>query len=154
MPGTEQTEEIKNQDFYRRLREKILNWAKSQEGLSHQWADILLLAPDMFYLLIRLAADPDVPVSEKAKLAIATAYFVSPLDFLPEIFLGPVGFLDDIVFASYALNSILNQIDPEIVRRHWVGQDDALTTIQKIISQADQLIGSGLVKKIRNLIKS
>ncbi len=153
MSDTEQTEEIKNQDFYRKLREKILTWAQSQEGMSHQWADILLLAPDIFYLLIRLAADPDVPVSEKAKLAIATAYFVSPLDFLPELFLGPIGFLDDIVFAAYALNSILSRTDPEIVRKHWAGKDDVLVTVQKIIVQADQIIGSGLVKKIRNLVK-
>lgn len=153
MPETEKTEEIKNQDFYRKLREKILTWAKSQEGISHQWVDILLLAPDIFYLLIRLAADPDVPVSEKAKLAIAIAYFVSPLDLLPEIFLGPVGFLDDIIFASYALNSLLNQIDPEIVKKHWVGKNDVLVTIRRIVSQADQIIGSGLVKKIRKLVK-
>jgi uncharacterized membrane protein YkvA (DUF1232 family) len=153
MHQNQKSDDTKNQDFYRKLRKKILTWANSQEGMSHQWADILLLAPDIFYLLIRLTADPDVPVSEKAKLAIATAYFVSPLDLLPEIFLGPVGFLDDIVFASYALNSILNQIDPEIVKKHWLGKDDALVTIQRIVSQADQIVGSGLVKKIRKLVK-
>ncbi|HDQ46183.1 MAG TPA: DUF1232 domain-containing protein [bacterium] len=143
------SEHLGNQDFYRRLRARIVAWSESREGSSHRWTEILLLAPDLFYLLIRLSADPDVPVGEKAKLAVAVAYFVKPMDLLPELILGPVGFLDDIVLAAYALNSLINRTDPEIVTRHWTGSRDLLVTIQEILNKADRIMGSGLARKIR-----
>lgn len=140
-------------DYYRKLRKKIVKWADNQENLDHKWADLLLIAPDIFHLLVRLAADPEVPISEKGKLAAAIAYFVSPLDLMPELILGPPGFLDDIVLSAYALNSIINNTSPEIVTRHWAGEKDVLILIQNILLQADAIIGSGLFKKLRKVLK-
>lgn len=140
-------------DFYRKLRKKIVKWAENQDNLDHKWADLVLIAPDLFHLLVRLSVDPDVPLREKGKLAAAIAYFVSPLDLMPELFLGPPGFLDDIVLSAYALNSIINNTSPEIVTRHWAGEKDVLILIQNILLQADAIIGSGLFKKLRKVLK-
>ena len=143
----------KEQDFYQKLRRKIKIWSEKEENQSYRWAKWLLLAPDLFHLLIRLVADPDVPLTEKVKLAAVVAYFISPLDLLPEMILGPTGFLDDIVLSAYALNSMVNRVDPVLVRKHWAGEGDVLITLQNIVNLADQMIGSGLFKKIRRVIK-
>ena len=143
----------KEQDFYQKLRRKIKTWSEKEENQSYRWAKWLLLAPDLFHLLIRLVADPDVPLTEKVKLAAVVAYFISPLDLLPEMILGPTGFLDDIVLSAYALNSMVNRVDPVLVRKHWAGEGDVLITLQNIVNLADQMIGSGLFKKIRRVIK-
>jgi uncharacterized membrane protein YkvA (DUF1232 family) len=95
--------------------------------------------------------DKDVPASEKAKLIAAIVYFVSPFDFLPEAISGPLGYIDDVVVAAYVLNSLINTTDPEIVKRHWAGDKDILDLIQEILKIADELVGSGLWKRIKKI---
>ena len=141
------------EDFYRKLRGRITRWAREQEHRSHRWADWLLLAPDLFHLLVRLTADPEVPIQQKGKLAAVIAYFISPIDLLPEMILGPTGFLDDICLAAYALNAIVNQVDEEIVLRHWAGEGDILAVVQNILTLADNMLGSGLFKRLKRVVK-
>lgn len=107
-----------------------------------------MLAPDLFHLLTKLAIDPDVPSSKKVKLAGIIAYFISPLDFLPEMLLGPVGYLDDIALTAYILNDIINEVDPQIVRRNWTGTKDILVLIKTILANANNMVGSGAWKKL------
>ena len=143
----------KETDYYQKLRLKIKAWAEKEENQSYQWIKWLLMAPDLFHLLIRLTADPDVPMKEKARLVAVIAYFISPIDLLPEIILGPTGFLDDIVLSAYALNSIVNKIDVTIVQKHWAGEGDVLLVIQQILDVADRMLGSGLFKRLKQLLK-
>jgi uncharacterized membrane protein YkvA (DUF1232 family) len=145
--------DAEHEDFYKRLRKRIVNWADSREGKTHRWTKILLTAPDFFHLLIRLAANPDVPLGEKGKLAAAVAYFISPLDLLPELFLGSTGFLDDIVLSAYVLNSLINHCDPAVLKKHWAGDEDVLYLIQHVLDQADRIVGSGLFSKLRKVLK-
>jgi hypothetical protein len=60
--------------------------------------DALLFAPDTFILLTRLARDPRVTGKNKVLLGSAIAYFVFPLDLMPEAIFGPIGYLDDLDF--------------------------------------------------------
>lgn len=143
-----------HEDFYKRLRKRIVAWAESREGETHRWAKILLAAPDFFHLLICLSADPDVPLTEKGKLAGAIAYFISPLDLMPELVLGPVGFLDDIILSACVLSSLVNRVDPMILKKHWAGDEDVLALIQSVLDQADRIVGSGLFRKLRKVLKS
>jgi uncharacterized membrane protein YkvA (DUF1232 family) len=140
-------------DFYRTLRAKVRLWTRTDTGRSSPWAEYLLLAPDLFHLLCRLAVDPEVPRAEKAKLAAAIAYFVSPLDLIPEMFLGPIGYADDVALAAYVLNGIVNQTRPEVVARHWAGDGDVLEVIRRTLAAADRLLGSGLWKRLKSLVR-
>ncbi|MFP4031181.1 MAG: YkvA family protein [Desulfococcaceae bacterium] len=135
--------------FYRKFRKRILAWAETEEGRNHKWAEILMAGPDLFYLLWCLTLDSDVPPAHKLKLIGALAYFISPIDLLPEAFLGPIGYLDDIALAAYVLNELVNQSDPELIRRHWAGDGDALDLIRKILGAADQMVGGGLWDRIK-----
>ena len=147
------TTETKEQDFYQKLRQKIKAWSQKEESRSYRWTEWLLLAPDLFHLLLRLTVDPEVPMKEKAKLAGVMVYFISPLDLLPELVLGPTGFLDDVVLTAYALNAMINRVDPAVVERHWAGEGDILEVVQKILDLADRMIGSGLFKKLKRFLK-
>ena len=116
------------------------------------WAGYLLVAPDLFHLLCKLTLDKEVPAKEKAKLAIVIAYFVSPLDLIPEAVVGPVGYIDDIVLSAYVLNSIISKTNPEVVIKHWAGDQDVLEVIQEILKVADEMVGSGLWRKLKGLV--
>jgi uncharacterized membrane protein YkvA (DUF1232 family) len=141
-----------HRDFYQSLRTKISDFLKEEDGTaSAKYADYLLMAPDMFHLLIRLSIDPDVPQTEKANLALAIAYFISPVDLLPEILVGPIGYLDDVAVATAALNGMINRTGDEIVKKHWAGDKDLLKVIKEVLGVADSMVGSGRWKKIKDM---
>jgi len=141
----------RNQDFYRQLRGQIRAWVGSDKGRSNRWAEYILFAPDLFHLLWKLSTDPDVAPTDKVKLAAAIAYFISPIDLIPEAVVGPIGYVDDIALAAYVLHSIVNHTDPEVLRRHWAGDGDVLDVIQRILAVADGMVGSGMWKKLKRL---
>ena len=135
-------------DFYQQMRDSIRLWLKGK-GVNYQFADYLLAAPDLFHLLCKLAIDKEVPASEKAKLAAAIVYFISPIDLIPEAISGPFGYIDDVAMAAFVLNGIINNTNPEIVKRLWAGDKDILDLIQQILQVADEMIGRGLWVKIQ-----
>ena len=136
-------------DFYQRLRVDLKKWLEDKKPSGEKWTEYILLAPDLFHLLTKLALDPEVPSSKKVKIAGIIAYFISPLDFLPEMFLGPVGYLDDIALTAYILHDIINEVDPKIVQRNWAGDRDILNLTKTIIANVNNMIGSGLWKKLK-----
>jgi uncharacterized membrane protein YkvA (DUF1232 family) len=140
-------------DFYKKLRGEIKDWINTKGGKDNRWADYILLAPDLFHLLIKLSLDKEVPVDKKVRLGAVIAYFILPLDFLPEILLGPVGYLDDVVISAYILNELFNSIDPKIITRHWAGDRDLLNSVRTIIANANELVGKGLLQKIKSKFK-
>lgn len=138
--------------FYRRLRDRVKRWA-GRRDIPEKRLEYLLAAPDLFILLSRLALDDRVPLRAKAKVAAGIAYFVTPLDMIPD-FLGPPGFLDDVVVAAWILQSIvaeLNELDPAILEEHWEGERDVLQRVTDIIDRAEDVLGRGLRFVIRRL---
>jgi len=138
--------------FYRRLRGRVKHWA-TRRNIPEKRLDYLLAAPDLFILLSRLALDTRVPLGAKAKIAAGIAYFVTPIDMIPD-FLGPPGYLDDVVVAAWILHNLaseLNQIDPAIMQEHWEGESDVLERIATIIDRADDVLGRGMRFVVRRL---
>jgi uncharacterized membrane protein YkvA (DUF1232 family) len=144
---------IREEDFYKKIRLKVSNWIETNIGKEFKWREYILLAPDLFHLLTKLSLDKDVPESKKLKLFAAIAYFISPIDLLPEALLGPAGFLDDIALSAYVLNDIINNVDPLIVRKNWAGESDILSLVKTILANANEFLGSGLWKRLKKRVK-
>jgi uncharacterized membrane protein YkvA (DUF1232 family) len=137
------------QDFFQKIRKDVKQWVTENLDKENKWSDYVLAAPDLFHLLCKLSVDKDVPTKKKIKLLAGIAYFISPFDLLPELFLGPLGYLDDISVAAYILNDLVNDIDPQVVRKHWAGEKDILDLVKTILTNADKMIGGKLWEKIR-----
>jgi uncharacterized membrane protein YkvA (DUF1232 family) len=147
----------KQKDFYLQLRDKVSEWFEKNTGQKPEYANYILLVPDFFYLLVRMTLDDRIPAIDKAKFAGVIAYFISPIDFLPEALLGPLGYLDDLVLTCYVLNLYINQQDEAgkaVVNELWPGDQDVLNTIQSVLKKADEWLGSGLWEKIKNAYQS
>lgn len=142
----------KHQRFYDKLRAKIEAFIR-EKGVNEKTASYILLAPDLFVLLARLMLDKRVGVQSKAVAGLAVAYFISPVDFLPEAFIGGMGLLDDVILSVYALRRILADVDESIVREHWNGEQDVLGVITKVITEADNLVGQKIVAKLKDILR-
>ena len=139
----------KQSDFYQKIRKDVKHWVNDNLDKENKWVDYILAAPDLFHLLCKLTADSEIPSNKKLKLVAGIAYFISPIDLLPEAFLGPIGYLDDIAVAAYILNDLINEVDPLIIRKHWAGEEDVLVLIKTILANADKMIGSKMWKRIK-----
>jgi uncharacterized membrane protein YkvA (DUF1232 family) len=139
----------KHLDFYKKIRKDVKRWVNENLDKENKWVDYILAAPDLFHLLCKLTADSEIPSNKKIKLVAGIAYFISPIDLLPEAFLGPVGYLDDIAVAAFILNDLINEVDPQIIRKHWAGEQDALDLVKTILANADKMIGSKMWQRIK-----
>ena len=134
--------------LYDRLRASVV---EPRAGLASGLADLLLLLPDMTVLLFRMARDPRVPIASKVIAGLAVAYVVSPIDLLPEVLLGPIGLVDDLLIVGAALSRLLSVVHPDIVRQHWSGQGDALEGIKRIAEWTDAQVAQRIPAFFRGL---
>jgi uncharacterized membrane protein YkvA (DUF1232 family) len=140
-PAPSEEAPVANDEFYRTLREKVT-------GYTGAYADHVLLVPDLFLLVARLMLDSRIEGRHKVYMGAALAYVISPIDLLTERRFGPIGYLDDLVVIVAALNVLVNEADRQVVLEHWSGKEDLLGTIQKVLAEADQLVGAGRLEKI------
>ena len=59
---------------------------------------------------------PDVPATTKAVIMGALGYLIAPLDFLPDL-MPVLGYTDDFVALTFALNKVQGYIDEEVERK-------------------------------------
>jgi len=139
--------------FYDRMRDSIRHYLGGKGSVAGTTGEYLMLAPDVFVLLWRLVNDSRVSAKNKVMLGSGLAYYLFPLDIMPEGLLGPIGYIDDLVFAVYLLNKMLTDTDAAILREHWSGRDDVLDTIRNVLQAADNLVGKDILGKIKKTMK-
>ena len=138
--------------FYDRIRTSIHEFTEGK-GVVGKTTEYLMLVPDMFMLLWRLTTDSRVAGKDKVLLGSAVAYFILPFDLIPEAIVGPLGYMDDLVFAVYVLNKVLTSTDAAILRQHWSGSGDVLETIQRILNAADTLVETNVTARLKKMLK-
>ncbi len=125
--------------FYDKLRALVVT---AEPGSKSGVRDLVLLLPDLFVLLVRLGRDPRIPIGSKVIALAGIGYILSPIDVLPEIIIGPIGLIDDLIVVGAALSRVINGVHPDIVNSHWSGRGDALEAIQSIANWSENTLGS------------
>jgi uncharacterized membrane protein YkvA (DUF1232 family) len=149
MPAAGQRLEIdlraRERRLYDRLRASVV---RLEPGASSGLRDFALLLPDLVVLLLRLLRDPRVPFGAKAIALLGVSYALSPIELLPELLIGPVGLVDDLLVISAALSRIVNKVHPDLVRSHWPGQGDALDAIRRVTAWSEGVFTNGLTRAL------
>ena len=110
--------------------------------------DLVLVTPDLAYLLAKLVTDREVPSGRKLDLLGTLLYVVSPFDLIPDKW-KLLGRIDDIYMSVTSVAKTLNRVDMDILMRYWLGNPKVLTTTRSVLNYFDQKFGSGLMKQIR-----
>jgi uncharacterized membrane protein YkvA (DUF1232 family) len=111
-------------------------WAVSIVGLlvigrrtaARQLATLL---PNLIGLFRALLRDPRVPTGSKVMVGFAIAWFVSPIDLVPE-FIPVFGPLDDVVVAALVLRHVLRKAGPDVIAEHWSGDQATLGILLRV----------------------
>ena len=153
----EKAEEIitdkKKLHFYEHMRQTVRRAVTNKAGeKSSKIVDYLLTLPDFFILLTRLGLDKRVTKVQKLFVGGIIGYLIMPIDLIPD-FIPVFGFVDDLVLVVYALNTMLNEIDANIVKENWSGDGDVLELLKKITRTAEEFLDKKILKKIKKFIE-
>ena len=100
-------------------------------GRRSEARELATLIPNLVFLFRGLLRDERVPRSSKFWLGFAVAWFVSPIDLIPE-FIPFVGPLDDAIIAALVLRHLLKRTDRNVLADHWRGDPATLDTIIRL----------------------
>lgn len=152
MTAGELIAEKRAQDFYKRLRARLDEWLQSREGRAYRFADYLLLLPDFVHLVIRLALDRRVPTELRTQTAAVLAYVMLPFDLVPEAFVGPVGFGDDLLLVALMVRRLLTTVPQEVVLEYWTGPTGLMKTIRTVLDAAEEMVGSRVWQRLQRIV--
>jgi uncharacterized membrane protein YkvA (DUF1232 family) len=139
--------------FYDRLRARITGFAQRRAGKPGRGVvEVLLLAPDLFILLLRLVLDKRVPSAARHMILGALVYFLSPVDLLSEAFLGPAGFLEDVVLAAAVLSVALGSDLEAIAEGYWNGSERLRVVLRDVSEAAYNVLGHNLYMRLQRLL--
>jgi uncharacterized membrane protein YkvA (DUF1232 family) len=133
-----------------RLRARVVP-ASGEAGRSGI-GDLVVLLPDLSVLLTRLLRDPRVAAGDKLVALLGLGYVLLPIDLLPEVILGPIGLVDDLLVVTAALSRIVNHVHPDVVRSHWSGQGDALQVIQRVTAWSERFFSERARRLVRAVL--
>ena len=95
-------------DFYYSLVENL-------DSYKGKYASFIDYGPDLFNLLCNLLEKVELDKELRRDISSAIAYYVVPMDVVPEQIYGPYGYIDDIYITVYVLRRIGNEIGYELL---------------------------------------
>jgi uncharacterized membrane protein YkvA (DUF1232 family) len=138
---------------YDRLRDRMTAWVERRGGrVGAGTAEALLLVPDIFMLLARLSLDRSLPRQTRTMMAGALAYFLMPVDLLPEAFLGPGALTEDLIIATAVLATAFgSELGPQ-AEKYWNGSQKLRVVLGDVSSAAHALLGPSLYDRVKLLL--
>ena len=103
--------EEKFKDFYDTLIDNL-------ESYNGEYAPFINCGPNLFKLLCDIL---DYDIKRELRLAIcgAIAYYVVPMDVIPEQLYGPYGYIDDIFISVYILRRVADEYGYDFLQKMW-----------------------------------
>ena len=113
-------------EFYDALKENL-------SGYDGEYASFIDYGPALYKLLSNLLMFYGKYLSneDKLKISAAIAYYVVPLDVIPEQIYGPYGYVDDIFISVYVLKIIIDKYGIEISQKLWDEEEDLEEVIKE-----------------------
>jgi uncharacterized membrane protein YkvA (DUF1232 family) len=104
--------------------------------------ELIYQAPALYRLLTHLLDDLRLPRKLRPLVLSAIAYFILPVDIIPEELEGPYGYVDDIWLCAFVADRIRHEIGAEeILISNWDGEGKIIPLIEEIISGERDLVG-------------
>lgn len=102
-------------DFYDTLLDNL-------DSYSGEYASFIDCGPNLFKLLCNLL-DYDINKELRNDICSAIAYYVVPMDIIPEQVYGPYGYIDDIYLSVFVLKRVAKEYDYDFLQLVWNNPD-------------------------------
>ena len=109
--------------------------------------------PRFLLLLTRLVRDPRVLGTDKAVLAAAIAYALNPFDLIPD-FIPLLGQLDDLLFIALAIDRLVENAGPDLIRAHWNGSEEELVALSTSVDALARRLPGPVRRQLRRAVEA
>lgn len=138
-----------HEKFLEQISNEIKNWTEENRSSKNYWKIYLINSPLLFSFLVGLTRLKNLTKNERALILAAIAYFINPLDYLPESILGALGYLDDVVVSAFVIDRMLKKIPENFITDNWKGKLNFKTFINNILTNADHIVDDVIYKKLK-----
>lgn len=107
--------ENKFKDFYDVLSENL-------ESYHGEYSSFIDHGPLLFKLLTDLLQEKDLSQELRLDISAAIAYYVVPMDVIPEQIYGPYGYIDDIYITVFVIQKIAEEYGYDFLESIWEGE--------------------------------
>lgn len=135
--------------FYKKITDEFTKWEGKGILNNNKWSHYFALAPKFFELLCDIESDVRLTATQKKNVKSAISYFISPVDFIPEAVIGPIGYLDDIALAGHVLKLIADEGNEDVLQSNWKDSEDIVSVVNNLDDDADEMLGSGIWDRIK-----
>lgn len=140
--------EAANEKAAQRMADLVVSVSKKANeddvmDITKSFMEAIEFIPNLSLFAINLILDQRVPIGEKIKIGLLTAFLISPADILLMELIGPLAFMDDIVVVAYLIFTIaglIGKLDEEVVYDNWVGKKEQ---VDQFIEAARSISGIG-----------
>lgn len=125
--------ENKFKDFYDVLSDNL----ESYEG---EYASFIDYGPDLFKLLTDVLNEKSVIQDIRLKISAAIAYYVIPMDVIPEQIYGPYGYIDDIFISVYVIKKVASILGYEFLEKYWKGNEQLDVVVEECYDRSVEVL--------------
>ena len=131
-------------DFYDTLVENL-------DSFNGEYASFIDNGPELFKLMCDIL-EYDLKREIRINLCGGIAYYVVPMDVIPEQIYGPYGYIDDIYLSVYVLRTVAEEYGYDFIQKIWDKPQDIKTVMDDCESKALEVLKEEEIKAILNYI--
>jgi uncharacterized membrane protein YkvA (DUF1232 family) len=121
--------------FDQLLEEDIADYEGRHDELIYQ-------APAFYRLLTHLLDDARLPKRLRPLVLAAIAYFILPVDIIPEELEGPYGYVDDIWLCAFVAERVRREVGgEEILVDNWDGEAPVVELVEELLAEEELVSG-------------
>lgn len=130
--------------FYEALVENL-------ESYNGEYASFIDCGPNLFRLLCDVL-DYDIKRELRLNICGAIAYYVVPMDVIPEQLYGPYGYIDDIFMSVYALRRVADEYGYDFLQEVWSHENDIKEVMDDCYNKSVDVLEEDDIKAILTYI--
>ena len=96
--------------------------------------------PNLYKLLTDVLTDENVSSDLRLEVSAAIAYYVIPMDVIPEQIYGPYGYIDDIFISAFVIKKLSNNLGYETLEKYWIGTENLETVVDECYNRSLEVL--------------
>lgn len=114
--------------------------AYNLEAYKGEYAPFIDHGPELFRFLNELLIIREFSNEDRLKISAAIAYYVVPMDVIPEQLYGPYGYIDDIFITSYVVKDLSNRYGYNYLEKYWKGKEKLKSVVQECYERSSEIL--------------
>ncbi|NYB52407.1 MAG: DUF1232 domain-containing protein [Methanobacteriaceae archaeon] len=120
-------------DFYDVLSDNLASY----DG---DYASFIDHGPTLYKLLTDVLNDENITNKMRLEISAAIAYYVIPMDVIPEQIYGPYGYIDDIYISAYVIKKIAKDLSYELLEKYWIGSGKLESIVEECYNRSIEVL--------------